>query len=367
MNPRIEKPEEDGDILSFTLRDVNVSLANGLRRTILSDIPTVTFKTTPNEQNKCKIITNTTRLNNEILKQRLSCIPIHISDLKMPLQNYIVEVNVENLTDTITFVTTEHFKIKNLTTNEYLKEKDQKSIFPPNSLTGYYIDFARLRPKISDEIHGEKLHFTCEFSVGTAKDDGMFNVVSTCAYGFTQDDVHIEEVLAKKAQEWKDKGLSKEEIVFETTNWRLLDGQRVVKRDSFDFTLQTVGVFTNQEIIRKACDVLVDKLEALDIAIDTDELKIAPSENTMKNCYDVTLENEDYTIGKALEYFLYTKFYEGTKHLSYCGFKKMHPHDTDSIIRIAYKEELEKQAIKQNLKECIADAIHVYKTIKDKF
>ena len=45
----------------------------------------------------------------------------------------------------------------------------------------------------------------------------------------------------------------------------------------------------------------------------------------------------------------------------------MHPHDIDSIIRIAYKEELEKMAIKQNLKECIVDAISVYKSIKDKF
>jgi len=367
MNPRIEKSTEDGDTLSFTLRDVNVSVANGLRRTILSDIPCVVFRTTPNEENKCNILVNTSRLNNEILKQRLSCIPIHINDLKMPLQNYIVEVNVENLTDTIMFVTTEHFKIKNVTTNQYLTEADQKKIFPPNSLTGYYIDFARLRPKISDEIPGEKLQFSCEFSIGTAKQDGMFNVVSTCTYGFTQDDEAIEKELAKKAQEWKDRGMSKDEIVFETKNWKLLDGQRVVKRDSFDFTIQTIGMFTNQEIVRKACDILIEKLDALNIDIDTDELKISPSDNTMPNSYDVTLVNEDYTIGKVLEYFLYSKFYEGTKSLSYCGFKKMHPHDLDSIVRIAYKEELEKMAIKQNLKECIADAISVYKKIQDKF
>ena len=367
MNPRIDKLTEDNDILSFTLRDLNVSLANGLRRTILSDIPCVVFKTTPYEENKCNIQINTTRLNNEILKQRLSCIPIHISDLKMPLQNYILEVNVENLTDTIMFVTTEDFKIKNLITNQYLSEKDQKAIFPPNNLTGYYIDFARLRPKISDEIPGEKLSLTCEFSIGTAKQDGMFNCVSTCSYGFTLDDETIEIELTKKIQEWKDTGLSKDEIVFESKNWRLLDGQRIVKRDSFDFNLQTIGVFTNQEIIRKACDILIDKLELLNTSIDTDELQIRPSENTMPNCYDVTLENEDYTIGKVLEYFLYSKFYDGTKSLSFCGFKKMHPHDKDSIIRIAYKEELDKMAVKQNLKECIADAITVYKKIQDKF
>jgi DNA-directed RNA polymerase subunit L len=285
----------------------------------------------------------------------------------MPIQNYIVEVNVENLTDTIMFVTTENFKIKNVTNNQYLTEADQKKIFPPNNLTGYYIDFARLRPKISDEIPGEKLHLTCEFSIGTAKQDSTFNVVSNCTYGFTQDDEGIEKELTKKAQEWKDKGMSKDEIAFESKNWLLLDGQRLVKRDSFDFTIQTVGIFTNQELVRKACEVLIEKLDALNSDIDTDALKIFPSDNTVPNSYDVILENEDYTIGKVLECFLYSKFYEGTKSLSYCGFKKMHPHDLDSIVRIAYKEELEKMAIKQNLKECIADAISVYKKIQDKF
>ena len=367
MNPRIEKSTEDGDVLNFTLRDVNVSVANGLRRTIISDIQCVVFRTSPHEDNKCNILVNTTRLNNEILKQRLSCIPINIDDLKMPLQNYIVEVNVENLTDTIMFVTTEHFKIKNTITNQYLTEADQKKIFPPNSLTGYYIDFARLRPKVSDEIPGEKLQLTCEFSIGTAKQDGMFNVVSTCTYGFTQDDEAIEKEVAKKSQEWKDKGMSKDEIVFETKNWNLLDGQRIVKRDSFDFSIQTIGIFTNQEIIIKACDILTEKLDELNTAIDTDELQIIPSDSTVPNSYDIILVNEDYTIGKVLEYFLYSKFYEGTKTLSYCGFKKMHPHDLDSIVRIAFKEELEKMAIKQNLKECIADAISVYKKIQDKF
>jgi DNA-directed RNA polymerase subunit L len=45
----------------------------------------------------------------------------------------------------------------------------------------------------------------------------------------------------------------------------------------------------------------------------------------------------------------------------------MHPHDSDSIIRVAYKEDLDKMAVKQNLKECIVDAIAVYKNIQNKF
>jgi len=162
MNPRIEAKSvsEDGDVLKFTLSGVNVSIANSIRRTILSDIPCVVFKTSPNEENTANIILNTSRFNNEIIKQRLSCIPIHISDLQMPLKNYLMEVNVENLTDTMLYVTTKDFKIKNLTTGDYLSEKDTQAIFPPSDQTGYYIDFLRLRPKISNEIPGESIHLT---------------------------------------------------------------------------------------------------------------------------------------------------------------------------------------------------------------
>jgi DNA-directed RNA polymerase alpha subunit len=122
MNPRIQDVKEDGNTLTFTLSGVNVSLANAVRRTILSDIPTVVFRTSPYEENKAVFLTNTSRLNNEILKQRLSCVPIHITDLEMPLQNYILEVNVENFTDTVQFVTTEDFKVKNLTTTNSSQE-----------------------------------------------------------------------------------------------------------------------------------------------------------------------------------------------------------------------------------------------------
>ena len=83
MNPHVELNSRHNDeMLMFTLSGVNVSLANAIRRTILSDIPLVVFRTTPYQQNKANIISNTSRLNNEILKQRLSCIPIHIKDIE---------------------------------------------------------------------------------------------------------------------------------------------------------------------------------------------------------------------------------------------------------------------------------------------
>jgi DNA-directed RNA polymerase subunit L len=367
MDPQIEHMETTDDSLGFTLSGVNVSLANALRRTLLSDIPQVVFRTSPNEQNKCNILVNTSRLNNEIIKQRLSCIPIHIKNVDdFPIKNYLLEMNVENNTDNVIYATSEHFVIKDLVTNTELPKDKVREIFPADDMTGYFIDFVRLRPRISDEIPGEKIHLTCAFDIGTAKEDGMFNAVSTCSYGFSIDIALQEAELARKLQSWKDEGKNEKQIQFEAENWKLLEGKRITKKDSFDFLVQSVGVYTNSELLNAGCKIIIERLGDLDTIIEKDELEIKHSDNTMVNSFDVILENEDYTIGKVLEYGLYSKFYE-TNVLTFCGFKKMHPHDTHSIIRLAYTEAIEKSTIKGHLKECIADAIEVYMKMKKGF
>ena len=361
MAPQVKITSSVNDVLSFTLSGVNVSVANALRRTMLSDINSIVFRTSPHEKSKATIYTNTTRLNNEIIKMRLSCIPIHIKDVDtFPIDKYRVEVNVENTTDMIMFVTTKDFVVIDKTTD---KPVDSSEIFPMNDQTRHYIDFVRLRPKVSDELPGEKIHMSCDLSIGNAKQDAAFNMVSTCAYGMTPDEAAVEDALAKKRTEWKNE---EKDVEFETKNWRLLDGMRFYKQDSFDFKLQSVGVFTNEELIQKAVEVLNETLKGIDTLIDTDKMEIKPSQSTMKNSYDIILDNEDYTIGKTLEYYLYAKYYE-MKVLTYCGFKKMHPHDSYSIIRIAYENPVDLMTIKGHLKECIRDAIKTFGEIGSEF
>ena len=369
MAPKVDITSKENDILYFTLSNTNVSIANSLRRTVLSDIPAVVFKTAPSNKSDIKIIENTSIFNNEIVQQRLGCIPIHINDYEnYPYKNYMLEVNVENTTENVIFVTTADFKIKNKINNTYIKESELKEIFPPDNYTGDFIEFLRLKPKLSSELMGEKIHLTGDFSVSTAKEDGMYNVVSNCTYACTIDPIAQKTVLDQLKQTWKDQGKTKEEIDFETENWKLLDGQRIVKKDSFDFKIETIGVYSNEEIIKIACEVLSKKLDDLDKLIDNDNLEIKQSDTTIQNAFDIILENEDHTLGKVIEYYLYNKFYIGDNNLlSYCGFKKMHPHDTYSIIRLGYKRPITESSIKGHFKECIADAKINYKIIMKPF
>ena len=372
MSAKIENLKEVDDILTFTMSGVDVCYANAIRRTILSDIPIVCFKTTPNEENKANILINTTRLNNEILKQRLSCIPICIKDLEIPIKNYVLEVDVENKTDTAIYVTTKDFKIKNMTLDSYLDEGDLRKIFPsyvpPTGKGEYFVDFVKLRPKLSEELPGERIKLTCALTLGTARQDSSFNVTGTCAYGCTPDETKIAEELAKRKQKWADEGKSEANIAFEAANWKLLEGLRYVKRNNFDFILQTVGIYDNSDIIIKSCQILMDKFVELKQVLDKDQIEIIPSDSTMDTSYDVILENEDYTVGNILNYELYDTYYRDFKKLTYVGFKKMHPHDTHSILRMAFTEPTAgKDTVRQMLAAVFETAFKEISHIKGLF
>ena len=367
-NPRVEiKSDIRDDELKFTLSGVDVSIANAIRRIILSDIPIVVFRVSPNDKNKCTILGNTCGLNNEIVKHRLSCIPIHIKDVsEFPLKNYILEVNVQNNTDTAMYVTTKDFIIKDKITDKPLSQDEIREIFPANDLTADYIDFVKLKPKPAEEIQGKLINLTCDFDIGTAKEDGAYNVVSTCSYGNTIDIAVQEAELQKLKQKWKDSGKKESEIEFEAANWKLLEGKRIFKKNSFDFVIQTIGIHTNAELLAISCKIMIEKLENFINIIENDELEIKVSENTMKNSYDIILNNEDYTLGKVIEYYM-LEIYYSKKIITFCGFKMLHPHDLYSLIRVAFPQPEEISRIKGLLKESSNSAISTFKKINKEF
>jgi DNA-directed RNA polymerase subunit L len=278
-----------------------------------------------------------------------------------------MELEVENDTDTMIIVTSGDFRVKNKETGNYLTEAETRKIFPSDPLTHSFIDFIRLRPKIGDTIPGEKIKLTCEFSIANAKVNSMFNVVSKCAYGNTVDKIKADEMWLEIAQKMLSEGMTKEEVEFQKNNFYLLDAQRQFIPNSFDFVIQTVGVFDNKEIVKKTCIVLQNKFVDMIERIESDIVPITTSETTIENSYDIVLENEDYTIGKILEYILYEKYYMGEKIASYCGFKKTHPHDLKSIIRFAYNEKTDKHMCRTHLKRACNEAQEIFTKIYKMF
>ena len=332
--PKVTHGIENKGVYNFTLENANVSVANALRRVILSDIETVVINT---DNDNIEIFENTTRFHNEILKQRLGCIPVHITEFDN-IENLQLELNVQNDKDSLMYVTTSDFKIKDTVTNKYLADSTVKKIFPPNSFTKEFILFTRLRPKISNDIPGEIIKLKAKFKLGTSKEDGMYNVVSTCAYKNTEDQVEQHNQWQNIAEKMEDDGITKKKIDYKKADWYTLSAKRFYKPDSFDFKLESIGVFKNIEIIHNAIEILIFKLDTINQLCNDEQIELDKTATAMLNSFDIKLVGEDYTIGKVIEYILHEEYYKKQKLLNYVGFIKKHPHDDYSIIRVAFKE-----------------------------
>ena len=191
----------------------------------------------------------------------------------------------------------------------------------------------------------------------------MYNVVSKCSYGNTPDKEKIASVWKKTEEKLRSNGDTNEDIQFQKANFNLLDAQRSFIENSFDFIVQTIGIYENKDIIRKACAVLQNKFIDIVQIVDSELLPVYTSETTIQNSYDIHLEDEDYTIGKIIEYILYSKYFEGQQTLSFCGFKKFHPHDTKSTIRVAFKDKNDKSIVNHYIRDVCVDAQQVFKDI----
>ncbi len=377
MEPRISDLSQDTNYIEFKLSGVNVSIANALRRIILSEIPTVVFRTSPHESNLVDFINNTSRMNNELIKQRLSCIPIHIVDADFPIKDYIVELDVLNETDSIIYATTNDFTITNINNNKSLTKTDVNKIFPPDPITNDYIEIVRLRPKISDVVNGEHIKLSAELDIGSAKEDSAFNVVSTCSYGASPDSLKINQVWSNIMKDLKASGKSKDEIESYKKDWLLLDAKRLIEKDSFNFKIESVGPFSEMSIVYKGAYVMINKLKKFSDNLETDENMITESNSTIQHCFDITLIDEDHTLGKVLEYILYDKYYisdksqvnedENSNVLTYCGFTKPHPHINKSLLRIAFVSNKEKQDIITLLVNVSNTATTIFNKIANEF
>lgn len=368
--PIIESFVDHDGTLRFTVKQINVSLANAVRRTMLADIPTYCFRTLPHAENRVHITANTGRLNNEIIKQRMGCIPIYIKandpDFEhFNVEDYRVVLDVQNTGTASEYVTTKHFRMVNAKSGKELSESVVRRIFPPDAITGGYILIARLMPRLTQFVEGERLALTAEIGVGTARMDGMYNVVSTCAYCATPNAEEADKVWAERAKMLERDGNDAASIAFEKKNWYAMEANRYVTQDSFDFIIESVGVYSNVEILTKACMILIEKCKKLisDIENASGDVDVAPSETTLSNGYDVTMQNEDYTLGKCVEYFLHTTHYAGSRTLSFCGFRKNHPHDTHSMIRMAFRAPTDVDVVHAYLIQAARDSAAVFQSL----
>lgn len=365
MQPQLSDIHTTDESLEFRLSNIPVSIANALRRTILSDMERIVL-------NPQQIEVNTSgHFHNEIMKHRIQSVPFipmhkgsRMTNEEMVdfVQEHRIEIDVQNTGAEKSYVTTGDFKIWSKTKQEYLADSEVREKFPPYR-NDYYIDLMRLYPAKGPTIPGEQFKAKIDLAINTAKNDGCFSVVSKCSYQNTPDHVAIEKVWAEKERISKEANVSIEVLEYNKRDFYLLDAERHYVENSFDFIVETNGIYENEDIVRRACGVLIQRFTHLKSLADSDDLTLRENPN-MDHAYDVVLEDGDYTIGYLLDYVLYSLYVEGEKKLTFCGFMKEHPHKKQSVLRMAFEESQDMVLAKSFIQNACEKIIQVFESIE---
>lgn len=361
MEPIVTNRVETEDALRFELANVDVSVVNSLRRVVLTNLDQLVFRGFPHAENQLSIEKNNTKFNNEFLKHRIQSVPIFESDtskFENLVKNYWIKVHVTNDTNTRKELTTKDFKIVHKDTGKAISEADTRKMFPPDRLTQDYILLSVLLPKVSETDEPETITMTLQFSIGNAKQDSCWNVVSKCAYFNKQDEAKVKKAIAEKPKE-------------EQRDFELLDAQRIVVPNHYVFHLTTIGVYTNQEILQKACYFLIERMTDFSKFLENATFTTAqfgePEPFALYQTdtgYYLRIEEDDYTIGKLVENHLNLMF---GKDIYYISFKKDHPHHTPCFVTFQYRNPVELETITTHLSQVSKKIIDTYKSISTYF
>ena len=372
MSVLVENIVEYEGALTFNIRGVETCVVNSLRRTCLSNIKTLVFKGFPHHESSINIIKNTTNFNNEYLKHRISCIPIitnKTNEFDQFKENHKIVVNVKNEkgNQENKYVTTKDFVLVNKQTNEPVQSDLKESLFPPDSVSGEYILVCILYPNHNlndDEV--EELKFEAEFEIGCAQESSCWNVVHNCTYEFLRNESEI----SKRANLIEDK--------MEKRDFEILDAQRIYYKNEYKMTVESLGIFTNRELIAKSCEYIINKLNLIiqytkdnELAnVQTKEEYISASNDGTKSAEEIEeyqnmycniyteddffvleIKEDDYTIGKLIEVYLYSIYKEV---LDFVGFRKNHPVQPNAQIYIRYKtKQSNNQIIFSHIKDIV--------------
>ena len=290
-----DKPKTDSRLeLQFKGSDINHVILNTLRRTILLNLPNYAF----HPQN-IQIETNTSSYNNDMLRLRISNMPIInlvpsedtlklLDDLEND-RNIILDktlsmvVEYENKTMDIVPVTTNNIKF-------FINDE---------AAPEYPIDFLLVKLKPN-----QKIKLVASTNLDIPKKSDIYTSVAICTYEYEEEN----------------------DIIFK---------------------LESRGSLTEYEIIRRACKIIINKLSSI---LD----KLLKLNFTNKSNGNIILEKETFTMANLI-----TNGLQNHKNIEFAGYKIDHLLIEEAEIKYA----TDGKDIRDILKDTITKQIKIYEKI----
>lgn len=308
----VKNIKSSDDILTFEVDnkscEYKLSLCNGLRRIILSEIDLFCL-----DENKINFEENNSVLNNEFLKHRLSLIPF-ICDKNYDYEKLVIRCIAKNESENIKSVYSSDFEIYDEDTQTKLNIKNYLKY--PNIL------FSKLQ-------NNEYFSFEARFSKGNAfKYGAQYCPVSSCVVTFKKDENQIKEIT---------KGYSETE----KKSFNLLDSERIYKLNKtgepeiFEFRIESIGFYETKTIIKKAIDILKEKVDYFKDKLDDLEF--------VNSFFELRLYESNDTIGNLISSYLLD-----VDEISYSGYLIEHPLKNEVLFK--FKTSLNKKSLIDKIK-----------------
>lgn len=307
---------------TFEIHGIDVSIVNGIRRVIWTDIPVVGFL--GEEHPTIDIEVNTGRLHNEFIIHRMGLIPIHISEEETEAymdDEITIALHVKNTTDTMMNVTTHNISVQR--NDRQLSDKEVRTMFPVDAVTKMPILITRLHP-------GEEIKLTGKAIKNTGRTHAGF-CPAWCTFYYMLDPVE-----AMKA-----------------TN--VLDKERAFVRNEYgdplaiQFDIETVNALSPRYLVHTAIGILHDKISKFSQEIMTESSDVVTHGFIREKGYTFVVKGEDDTLGNILQSYIHIHYVReknqtpaGNK-VSWCGYYCPHPLETVMELSITLDDDSAKE------------------------
>ena len=328
--------------ISFDLnnsnKEIKISLANAIRRTILSDLYTYII-----DCHKIEFFENSSMLNDEFLKHRISLIPV-VSDLEdVDYDNIVIKCKKTNNGENIEGYYVSDFVCTDSNTEEII---DNNKLFKyPGLLIG------KLKTNQSVSFEGRLL-----------KDNPVHGGAEHCPASICLYTFKIDEEQASKMKE----PLSEvEKIRFDT-----LDIQRVYEKNSigepnvYSFKIESIGFYSALKVLLFGIDALVERLNNISIEmLNPSSKKFKVLENDENpDIHQFLIDDENETFGNLISTYM---TYDS--NIFYCGYVIEHPLKKNILIRLKLKENNSEANCITAIDQYIKYLIQIINKIKSEF
>ncbi len=353
------------------------SVVNAIRRTLLTDIPTVAFEVDEGEKQDITMVKNDTVLHNEMLMHRIGLLPLYLNPDTFQ-KNYLFECKVKHETDApFQFVTANDIEIyplkshmiqrleasnnsddmneretlmelldthdpDNYDLRKPLSQAEKDKIFRPYVFRKQK-SYCLLNELKSTHTPGtyQQLHFYGSPSVKTAKDNGRYQAVSKACYSFLKDDDLFQQTVKEKIAL---DSIPDDKVEQFTTKMTLAESERYYYRDKdgepyrYQFSVKSCHYWDSSDLMKRSLDILMNRCHEIKqgflYLLQEKESAIRVTKDSEGHTYKYTLYNQGHTMGSLIQSHLSRKcIHPGSDSLLHlCGYKMPHPLTPEIVL-----------------------------------